>query len=152
MLVHAISPLDDPSGLTEATFRPTWSLALTATTARKLPQFRLSTLMSAVLVIAVACALLRVFWGEWPVAIVAAWGILLLIVPLLLTRPWIMLAVFLAVFAGLLYSTEGEWWPLVIVMPTGLLGIVLLKLIMFDSTVLPAVPDEGDEIADCSAS
>ena len=75
-------------------------------------------------------------------------GCLTGIVPLLLTRPWIMLAVFLAAFAGLIYSTEGEWGPLLIVMPVGLLGIVLLKLIMFDSRVLPAMPDDCDEAVD----
>ena len=96
-------------------------------------QFRLRTLMLAMLLVAVACALLRSFWGYWPVAAMAAWGIMLLVVPLLLTRPWIMLAALLSSFAGLVYSafwTDFEEEFVVLVIPTGLMGIVLLKLVM----------------------
>ena len=118
---------------------------VTAPTTHKLPQFGLKTLMMVILLIAVTCGLLRIFWGEWPVAVVVAWGILLLLVPLLMTRLWIMLVGYVAVFAGLIYTTEGEWWPLAIVMPTGLLGIVLLKLIMFDSTAASDVQTHGED-------
>ena len=58
------------------------------------------------------------------------------------------MVVFVGVFAGLIYTTEGSWWPLVIVMPTGLLGIVLLKVVMFESEVGASVQTDGDEPMD----
>jgi hypothetical protein len=96
-------------------------------------QFRLRTLLLAMLLVAVACALVRSFWGYWPVAALAAWGVLLLVVPLLLTKPWIMLTALLTAFTGLVYAafrTGFEDGFIVLVIPTGLLGVVLLKLVM----------------------
>jgi hypothetical protein len=121
------------------------SKAETASTKPKLPQFRLSTLMLAILFIAVVCGLLRCFWGQWPVAVVAAWSFLLLVVPLFLSRPRIMLAFLLGVVVGLIYITEGESWPLAIVMPAGLLGIVLLKAVFLGAEVGPSMQITGEE-------
>lgn len=114
-------------------------------------QFRLRTLLLAMLLVAVACALLRSFWGYWPVAALAAWGILLLVVPLLLTRPWIMLAALLAAVAGLIYSafsTGFEEEFVVLVIPTGLLGVVVLKLVMGGPIPRPAARLDRDRLGD----
>jgi hypothetical protein len=119
--------------------------AITAPPAHKLPQYGLKTLMIAILLIAVACSLLRLFSGEWAIAVIAAWGILLSLVLLFLNRRWIMVAGFLGVFAGLIYTGFGEWQALLIVIPTGLLGIVLLKTVMFGSPGLPAAEACSDE-------
>ena len=61
-----------------------------------------------------------------------AWGILLLVVPLMLTKPWIMLVAVLAAFSGLIYVVFWDGWQTlaVVVIPTGLMGVVLLKLVM----------------------
>ena len=51
----------------------------------------------------------------------------------------------------LLYlDVEGDdtWSVLAIVMPTGLLGIVLLKVIMYESELGPSVQTDGDEPMD----
>jgi hypothetical protein len=103
-----------------------------ATTSTQSPfQFRVGTLLLAMLLVAVVSTWLRSFWGQWPVAALAAWGILLLVVPALLARPWIMLLAVLVVFAGMIYVFWGDWYVLtVLVIPTGLLGVVLLKLVM----------------------
>jgi hypothetical protein len=98
-----------------------------------------------------AYTLLRSFWGYWPVAALAAWGILLLVVALILTRPWIMLAALLSAFAGLIYTVSwtGFWDGFVVlVIPTGLMGIVLMKLVMGGPIPRPAARLDADGPAD----
>jgi hypothetical protein len=93
-------------------------------------QFRLRTLLVAITLVAVICGVLRSFWGDWPVVIVFAWGVMLLVVPILLRRHWIMQAAVFVALAGVVCAFWSEpGLLLIVVVPTGLLGIVLLKLI-----------------------
>ena len=96
------------------------------------------------------------FWGSL-LATWVFWGIILYVYTRKLPRYQAIYHMARFIFAGSIaellatvpsHITEGEWGPLLIVMPVGLLGIVLLKLIMFDSRVLPAMPDDCDEAVD----
>jgi hypothetical protein len=102
-------------------------------------QFRLRTLLLVLLFASIVCAFLRAFWGEWPIAVAAAWAVLLLVTPLLMARPRIMLLALPVVFAGLLYACWGEWNVLTILaIPTCLFGMVFLKLALGGSIPRPA--------------
>lgn len=108
-------------------------------------QFRLRTLLLALLLTSIVCAFLRTFWGTWPIAIALAWAALLMGMPLLLARPRVMLVTLPVVFTGLFYALWGEWHELALLaIPTGLLGMILLKLVLRGPIPRPATGHEND--------
>jgi len=94
-------------------------------------QFSLRTMLLWMLATSVVCGLLRTFWGRWPAAAVASVAVLVLLVPLLAARRWLLLATFLAVVVGLVWVwwKEKEWTTLAILaIPMGISAVLLVKL------------------------
>jgi hypothetical protein len=98
--------------------------------ARHVPfQFNLRTALAVMFLAGVVTGLLRTFWGRWPAATVAAWATLVLLVPVLLTQSWALVAALFGVLCGLVWAFWGEWTTLLtLVLPAGVLAILLLKL------------------------
>jgi hypothetical protein len=94
-------------------------------------QFSLRTLLLLMLGTSVVCGLLRTFWGRWPAAAVASLAVLVLLVPLLAARRWVLMAAFLGVLVGLFWVwwKEKEWTTLAILaLPMGISAVLLVKL------------------------
>jgi hypothetical protein len=92
-------------------------------------QFSLRTMLLVMLATGVACGLLRMFWGYLPAAVVAAWVTLMLLLPLLTAHRAVLAAGLVAALCGTVWVFWGEWNMLaVLVLPTGILGLVLLKV------------------------
>jgi|GEM_PF-2954851 len=94
-------------------------------------QFSLRTMLLLMLATSVVCGLLKTFWGRWPAAAVASVAVLVLLVPLLAARRWLLLAAFLGVLAGLVWVwwKEKEWTTLAILaLPMAISAVLLVKL------------------------
>jgi hypothetical protein len=94
-------------------------------------QFSLRTMLLVMLATSVVCGLLRTFWGRWPAAAVASLAVLVLLIPLLAAKRWLLLATFLGVVVGLVWVwwKEKEWTALAATaIPMGISAVLLVKL------------------------
>ncbi len=95
-------------------------------------QFSLRTMLLVMLATGVVSGLLRAFWDRWPAAVVSAWVAMVLLLPLLAASRRVLACGLLVALAGIAWAFWGEWpLLLILVLPTGVLGLVLLKVAFF---------------------
>lgn len=102
-------------------------------------QYSLRTMLLVMLAAGVACGLLRTFWGHPPGALIAGWVTLVLLIPLLTAHRGALAAGLVAALSGTVWAFWDAWDLLVmLVLPTGMLGLVLLKLAFVPGKTVPA--------------
>ncbi len=89
-------------------------------------------MLLVMLATAVVSGSLRALWGRWPAAVVTAWVAMVLLLPLLAASRRVLACGLLGALAGTVWAFWEEWpLLLILVLPTGVLGLVLLKVVFF---------------------